>query len=136
MPSATPTVAYGYPQFPQVYPQLVRGYECVDTAFTGCPGPQLWITAGWYGRTMDSPNWRPSEMDCSTKHPQVRLPRRGGPYPARAVCVRRGHAESAAQGPYYPARFSCLSRRVMIAITTSRCDSPHLSEVNVLVKGD
>jgi hypothetical protein len=33
-------------------------------------------------------------------------------------------------------RFLCSSRSVMIAITSSRCDSPHWSEVNVLVKGN
>ena len=35
---ATPTVAYGYPQFPQVYPQLTDGYYPIDPASTGCPG--------------------------------------------------------------------------------------------------
>jgi hypothetical protein len=71
----------------------------INTAYTGCPGPQLWITTGWYRCTINSPNRYLSEMDWLTNHPQLGLPGTAIHIPPRVACLRRNHYESSVQRP-------------------------------------
>ena len=132
---ATATVAYGYPQFPQVCPQLLRGYTRINTVRTGSLEPQLWITTGWYGCAINSPNRYPSEMDCLAKHPKMSPT---GPAnrtrPRNRQCARRTPLTRCSERHYAP-HFSTLAQRVMITVTKNRCDSPHFGGVNLQVKG-
>lgn len=43
----------------------------INTAFTDCRVPHLWITPGWYGCAINSPVGYQSEMHCPAKHPQA-----------------------------------------------------------------
>ena len=94
------------------------GMQPIDTAFTGCPGPQLWITAGWYRCAINNPNRYASEMGCRSKHSHRGLAGPGGPYPVSPGSGRR-----------YAVRFPTPLQAVMITVTKLGCDSPHSRQV-------
>lgn len=62
------------------------GMYGVNTAFTDCRGPHLWITRGWYGCAINNPVGYQSEMHCPAKHPQITPS--GSPVPARSALLR------------------------------------------------
>lgn len=139
----------------RVRPRSVRNmnsYLWLSTVSTGLSTTAVWVAmasvqpqpvdpgaivdnTGRERHAIDSPKRCLSEMHCPTKHLRIRVSGAAVHTAYSESRARRRH-EPAAQRPITWPAFPCPSQRVMIAITKSRCDSPHWSEVNVLVKGD
>jgi hypothetical protein len=137
---ATPTVAYGYPQFPQVYPQRALGYARHQHCLCRLTWVAVWISAGWYRRAIYTPDRYASEMTCLTNYPQTgpavrhTRTRAGHPFPVRSCTALPPRIRAVERS--YAACFQPRRKRLLSRSRNLSCDSPHSSEVKVQVKGD
>ena len=137
---ATPTVAYGYPQFPQVYPQRALGYARHQHCLCRLTWVAVWISAGWYRRAIYTPDRYASEMTCLTNYPQTSpavrhtRTRAGHPFPVRSCTALPPRIRAVERS--YAACFQPRRKRLLSRSRNLSCDSPHSSEVKVQVKGD
>jgi hypothetical protein len=127
-----PMAIHSFHRFIHSSPQ---GMDAISTASTGRPGGPIVDNTRSSRHAIDSPKRCPSEVHCPTKHLTDTRVRCGGLHrgpPGVSAAAPRIRSSDA----YYLPRFPWRSQHVMIAITKNSCDSPHWSEVDVLVKGD
>ncbi len=125
---------YGYPQFPQVYPQRTRRRPTHRHSLYRRAGSRLWITPRTR-RTSSTAARALERMPCPSDYRPLRpANRRRARYPAHRRCRRPRLGECAAQRPVRPPIVEVVHQRLLSRSRRS-CDSPHCGEVTVLVKG-